>query len=255
MTRRRRLLDIYARIGRTYWAWAPSLILMAAIVFIPLGLADALLHSVNTESLNVTEGLKVAAFLGALVAVTASGLFGEVFFSGAVAISLTHPEHEHPPSLREIAGHISYGKLIVVDVLYVAAVALGLILVVLPGILLFVYLSLAGPVVELEKRGVWQGFKRSFRLVRGHFWMVAAIVVPIEIFGDAVNDAVVGLSHDIFGHGLIAAWIGESASNILTTPLFAVAVVLLTLDLIHHHDGSAPQLKARPAPVAAAEAA
>jgi len=72
MTRRRRLLRVYARIGRTYRAWAPSLLLMAAVVFIPLGFADALLHQVDTESLNVTEGFKLAAFLGALVAVTAS---------------------------------------------------------------------------------------------------------------------------------------------------------------------------------------
>jgi hypothetical protein len=255
MTRRRRLLRIYARIGRISWAWAPSLLLLAAIVFIPLGFLDALLHQVDTDSLNVTEGFKVAAFLGALIAVTASSLFGEVFFSGAVAISLTHPEHEHPPSLLQIARHISYLKLIAVDLLYVLAITLGLFVFVVGAFLAFVYLALAGPVVELEKHSVRGGFKRSFRLVRGHFWMVAAVVIPIEIVGDAINDAVVGVSHSIFGHGILAAWIGESAANIVTTPFFAVAVVLLTLDLIHHRDGNAPTLKRRPAPVVAGEAA
>jgi hypothetical protein len=255
MTRRRRLLAVYARIGRTYWAWAPSLILMAAIVFIPLGLLDALLHLVDTDSLNVTEGFKVAAFLSALIAVTASSLFGEVFFSGAVAISLTHPEHERPPSMRQIARHISYGKLIAVDLIYVITITLGLFVFIIGSLIAFVYLTLAGPVVELEKHSVWGGFKRSFQLVRGHFWMVAAVVFPIEVLGDAVNNAMVALSHSIFGEGLLAAWAGESAANILTTPFFAVAVVLLTLDLIHHRDGSAPKLKRRPEPVLAAGAA
>jgi hypothetical protein len=255
MTRRRRLLAVYVRIGRTYWAWAPSLILMAAIVFIPLGLLDALLHQVDTGSLNVTEGFKVAAFLGAVVAVTASSLFGEVFFSGAVAISLTHPEHERPPTMRQIAGHISYLKLIAVDLLYVLMIVVGLFAFVIGAFILFVFFALAGPVVELEKHSVWGGFKRSFRLVRGHFWMVAAVVLPIEIVGDGVNDLVVGLSHAIFGEGILEAWIGEAVGNMITAPFFSVAVVLLTLDLIHHRDGDAPKLKRRPEPVVAAGAA
>jgi hypothetical protein len=249
MTRRRRLLHLYARVGRVYWAWAPSLVLLAVIVFIPVGFVDALLHGVDTSSINVTEGFKLAAFVAAFVAITASSLFGEVFFSGAVAISLTHPEHEHPPTLRAIAGRISYVKLIAVDVLYVLSIIVGAFVLIVGLLVPFIYFALAGPVVELEKHSVRGGFARSFRLVRGHFWMVAAVVIPIEIVGDLVNDAVVGLSHAILGHGLFAAWVGESVSNILTTPFFAVAVVLLTLELIHHQDGSGPILKHHPAPI------
>lgn len=251
MTRRRRLLGVYARIGRVYWAWAPSLLLLAAVVFVPLGFADALLHQVDTSSLDVTEGFKLAAFIGALVAVTASSLFGEVFFSGAVAISLTHPEHEHPPTMRQIAGHISYLKLIAVDLLYVLVIVLGLFVFLLGAFVFFVYFALAGAVVELEKHSVWGGFRRSFQLVRRHFWMVAAVVLPLEVVGDGINEAIVNLSHSVFGHGILAAWAGESVGNIITAPFFSVAVVLLTLDLIDHRDGSAPTLKRRPEPIVA----
>ncbi len=255
MSRWRRLLGVYAGIGRTYLAWAPSLLLLAAIVFIPLGFADAVLHQVDTEALNVTEGFKLAAFLGALVAVTASSLFGEVFFSGAVAISLTHPEHEHPPTMREIARRISYFKLIAVDLLYVLIILLGLFMFVVGAFIFFVFFALSGAVVELEKHSVWGGFRRSVQLVRGHFWMVAAVVFPLEIVGDGINEAVVGLSHSLLGHGILAAWLGESVGNIVTAPFFSVAVVLLTLDLIHHRDGNAPRLKRRPEPIVAADPA
>jgi hypothetical protein len=255
MTRRRRLRDLYVRIWHTCIAWAPSLVPMAVIVFVPIGLLDAVLHSVETSSLDVSNGFRFFAFLSAAAAITASSLFGEVFFSGAVAISLTHPEDERPPSMRQIAGRISYLKLIAVDFLYVAAIVVGLLGLLIGAFLVFIYFSLTGPVVELEKHSVVGGFKRSFRLVRGHFWMVAAVVIPIEIVGDAIGDAVVGLSHSILGHGLIAAWVGESVSNIITTPFFGVAVVLLTLDLIHAHDGDGPTLKRRPEPVSAGDAA
>jgi hypothetical protein len=246
MTRRRRLLGVYARLGRTYWAWAPTLLALAALVFIPLGFIDALLEQVNTSALNITEGFKVVALLGALAAVTASSLFGEVFFSGAIAASLTHPEEEERPSFRHLAGHISYGKLIAVDIIYVAFLILGAFVFFVGAFLVFVFFSLSGAVVELEKRGVREGFVRSYRLVRGHFWMVAAVVFPLEVVGDAINEALVNAAHHLLGHGLLAAWVGESAGNIITAPVFSVGVVLLTLDLMHHRDGEAPKLKRRP---------
>jgi hypothetical protein len=251
MTRRRRLLSIYVGIGRTYRAWAPNLVLLAVIVFVPLGLLDALLNQVDTESLNVVDGLHIAALVGAIAAITATSLFGEVFYSGAVAISLTHPEHEHPPRLREIAGRVAYLKLIAVDLLYVAIVAIGFVLVVVPGILAFVFLGLAGPIVEIEKRGVIAAFKRSFQLVRRHFWIVLLVLGPVEIVGDAVAEAVANLVHHLLGDDFLATWIAEAAANVVFTPLFAVAVVLLTLDLIAATDGEAPKLNREPAPIGA----
>jgi hypothetical protein len=255
MSRRRRLVGVYARVGRTYWAWAPKLLLLGAIVFVPLGFIDAVLNEVNTSSLDVANGLRVFAFIAAVAAVTASSLFGEVFFSGAIAASLTHPEDEEAPGFTHLARHISYGKLIAVDIIYVGIVSIGLAVVVVPGVLALIYLSLAGPVLELEKRGVRDGFVRSLELVRGHFWMVAAVVVPIETVGDGINEWIIEAIHHGLGGGLIAEWIGEAVGNIITAPVFSVALVLLTLDLIHHRDGVAPTLKRRPGPVLAEEPA
>lgn len=246
MTRRRRLLEIYIRIGRTYRAWAPNLLLLAVVVFVPLGLLDAALNEIDTESLNVLDGFHVAALAAAIVAITATSLFGEVFYSGAVAISLTHPEDRRPPGLRQIAGRIAYRRLIAVDLLYVVVVAVGFVLFLVPGVLAFVFLGLAGPIVEIEKRGVVEAFRRSFALVRGHFWLVLLVLGPVEIVGDAVAEAVAGLFHHALGDSFFATWIGEAASNIVFTPLFALAVVLLTLDLISATDGEAPGLNRAP---------
>ena len=86
---------------------------------------------------------------------------------------------------------------------------------------------------------------RSYDLVRGHFWFVAAVLVPIETIGDAINEALVEAVHHLLGDGLLAAWVGEAVGNIVTAPVVSVAIVLLTLDLIHHRDGDAPRLKPR----------
>jgi len=248
---RARVGRMYARIGRTYWAWKFSILLLAAVVFVPLGAIDALALKVDVDALNVDSGIKLAALALAVGAVTTTGLLGEVFFSGAVAVSLTHPHGQRLPSLLEISRRLRYGRLIGVDLVYVAIVAVGLLLFLLPGAIFFVYLGLAGPVVELEERPVRGALARSFRLVRGNFWFVFWVLVPVEIAGDALGSGLAGLVHDAVGHGFLASWLAEAASNIVLSPVFAVAAVLLTVELIAERDGDAPVVNQAPPLVAA----
>ena len=244
----RRLGSTYARIWRTYRAWAPSLLLLALVVFVPLALLDALTMDVELDSLDVTSGIKLAALVLAVGAITATGLLGEVFFSGAIAISLTHTHGEKPPSLREIALSLRYGRLIAVDLAYVALVAVGLLLGVLPGLLAFVWLALSGPVVELEDRSAKGALTRSIGLVRGNFWLVLWVLLPIQVVGDGLGHLLASVVHDLFGHTFVATWLAEAVSDLALSPIFAVAAVLLTVELMREKDGTAPPLHANPVP-------
>lgn len=245
---RRRVADVYARIWRTYKGWAPSLLILAAVVFLPLGLLDALSLQVDVDSLDLNSGVKVATLMLAVGAVTMTGLLGEIFFSGAIAISLTHPQGEQPPKLREIGRRIKYGRLIVVDIAFVVIVYVGVLLGLVPGILVFVFLGLAGPVVEIEERSAGAALRRSFQLVRGSFWLVFWVLVPIEIAGDAIGDGLAWLVHHLFGDTFVATWLAEAVSNLALSPIFAVAAVLLTVDLIAAREGAAPPLHTTPVP-------
>jgi hypothetical protein len=245
---RRRLAGTYARIWRTYWGWMPSLLLLAVIVFVPLGLIDALSLQVDVDSLDITSGIKVAALMLAVGAVTTTGLLGEIFFSGAIAISLTHSPEEQPPTLREIAKRIKYGRLIVVDIAFVAILTVGLLLGLVPGVLAFVYLGLAGSIVEIEELSAGSALRRSFHLVRGSFWFVFWVLVPIEVAGDAIGGGLANLVHHELGDTFLATWLAEAASNAFLSPIFAVAAVLLTVDLIAAKEGDAPPLHSAPVP-------
>jgi hypothetical protein len=244
----RRLFGFYRRILRTYRSWSPSLLLLALVIFLPLGLLDALTMNVEVEALDLTSGIKVAAILLAVAVITTTGLLGEIFFSGAIALSLTHPHGEGPPPLREIARRIKYGQLVLVDLAFVVLVAVGLLLGVVPGVLAFVFLGLAGPVVEIEHRGAVSALRRSAQLVRGSFWFVFWVIVPIEIAGDALGDGVAALVHRLFGNTFVAEWMAEALADIVLSPLFAIAAVLLTVDLIAARDGEAPPLHSEPVP-------
>jgi hypothetical protein len=242
----RRLGSIYARIGRVYRAWMPTILGLSLLVFVPLGAIDALVFHLDVNALDLDSGLKIAALALAVGAVTTTGLLGEVFFSGAVAVSLTHPHGQKLPSPFEIARRLRYKRLIGVDLVYVVIVFAGMLLFIVPGVILFTFFGLAGPVVELEERTVRGALARSFRLVRGNFWFVFWVLVPIEIVGDALGEGVAGLVHGLLGHGYLASWLAESASNIVLSPIFAIAAVLLTVELIAARDGNGPAVNHAP---------
>jgi hypothetical protein len=244
----RRLGSLYAQIWRTYRSWAPGLLLLGVVVFVPLGLLDAAAAEVDLDSLDLTSGVKIAALIAAIGAVTTTSLLGEVFFSGAVAVALTNPEGEGLPPLREIAGRLKYGRLIAVDIVYVLIVAVGLLLLFVPGVLVFVLLGLAGPVVEIEDRTVRGALARSWRLVRGNFWLTFLVLVPVEIVGDTIGEGIDSFIHSTLGHSFLTSWLAESLSNLAFSPIFAVAAVLLTLELIGEKDGAGPRLNSAPAP-------
>ncbi len=237
MSRRAELASIYTRIGRTYIRWAPSLLLLALAVFTPLGLVHALTVHAEIGSLGLSNGLSLLAAAAAVLALTATGLIGEVFYAGAVAISLTHPHEGKPPTLREVARMVNYGPLIAIDLLYGALVAVGLVSFIVPGVLAFVWLGLAAPVVEIEHRGIRAAFRRSMRLVRGRFFLVALVLIPIEIAGDLLTDLITGIAHYLFGGSLFAGWAADVLTNVAFTPFYAVAAVLLTVDLIREKGG------------------
>jgi hypothetical protein len=243
----RRVVSLYARIGSNYIHRAPSLLLLALVVFVPLGLIDAVTAEVNVDSLDLTSTVKVATAVGAAAALTMTSLLGEVFYSGVVAVSLTQGDEKRAPSPLRVARRLDYRSLILVDLAYVALVVVGLVLLVVPGILVFVWFGLAGPVVEIEKRSVRGALKRSFELVRGNFLTAFLILAPVEIAGDAVAELVTHEVHSLLGESFLATWLAESAANVVFTPVFALAAVLLTLELIGRAAPSPPRRSPAPA--------
>ncbi|HEX3323509.1 MAG TPA: hypothetical protein VHR65_00005, partial [Solirubrobacterales bacterium] len=90
--------------------------------------------------------------------------------------------------------------------------------------------------------------KRSIGLVRGHFWLVLAVLVPIEIVSDVLTDLATAGTHALLGDSLLTEWLTDTATNIVLTPFYAVAAVLLTLDLIADREGTGPRLHSAPPP-------
>jgi hypothetical protein len=229
-----RARDIYVHTARAFRARAGFLLLLGAIVFIPLGFLSALtdrINEIHAESASGVFDLGTVGLIAAVVAQVVTTLLGEVFYAGAVGLTMRKGEHSPPPPLREVARRLSYGRLIAVDILLSLIVAIGLVLLIVPGVVFFGWFALAGPIVELEGRGVRAAFARSRQLVRGSLWTVLLVLVPITLASEALAVALFELPHLVIHEPLIRDWVGETLSNILLSPFYAVAAVLMTLQL------------------------
>jgi hypothetical protein len=223
----------YVHTARTYWKRAGYLLVLGIIVFVPLGLLGALVDQVGeieTEDLEGVSTLGLAALIVGFLAQAVTTLLGEVFYAGAVALALAEGEDAEPPSFRSVGRRLAYGRLIAVDLIFGVGAALGTILLIVPGIIFFTWFALAGPVVELEGAGVRGAFRRSRQLVRGRFWTVLVVLLPITLASEALSTAILELAHDVIHNELLSAWMGEAIFGVLLSPFYAVAAVLMTLE-------------------------
>lgn len=238
---RRRVGHAYVLVWRVFRAWWLKIFGLAAIVFLPLGLVDAATADL-IGSLDPDHDIELLALFTASGLALATGLLGQVFFAGAIGLSLTH-RHDGPPlSLTFMARNIRYGRLILLDLIYVLIILIGVILLIVPGVVAFVLFALAGPAIEIEHRGVRAALARSYRLVRADFWLVFWVLMPIELLGAQLSRGSDWLVGTLVGDGFLAAGLAEGISNVVLSPIFAVAAVLLAIRLIARVDGTAPGL-------------
>ncbi len=132
--------------------------------------------------------------------------------------------------MREFLRELPWISLVVATVIYEVAVAIGVLLFVIPGVFVFVTGSLYGPVVVVERRSPWRAGRRSRELVRGSFWRVAMLVILALVLGQAVG-YLTGVAFAELPH----RWshvLGSYVVEVLLSPLLGVGVAVLYYALL-----------------------
>jgi hypothetical protein len=222
---------------RAHWA---ALMVTAVVVFVPVGLAEAVTHSVEDLDTGESGVGAVLAVLGAAFVLTATSTFGDVFYAGVVTSAVRERRTGVGHQLADIARHLPYLRLIAVDLVFALVVAAGMLALIVPGIVAFTWYSLSAPVVEIEGLGVRAAFRRSHELVRGDFWRVLALLAPLVIVGDALATLFLDSGPWILGDGFLGDWLGATLAEGVTALVFALAAAVTALHL----------MAAKPAPAA-----
>lgn len=220
----------------------PFLFGLAALIFIPLGVLDALEEStsgIDTDQLDDRELL--AAIATATVHIV-SALLGEILYTGAVGVAVVATAPGVNPSLSGIIRTTRWGTLIAIDLLFALGMLVGLLLFLIPGLIFFGRYALVAVVAEIEELGVRDSFRRSAELTKGARRLVLVLLLGAIMIGELVGDIVKELAGAIVDDHFLVDWITASGAEILLNPIVALLSVALLLELGGRpaHDRSAP---------------
>ena len=134
------------------------------------------------------------------------------------------------PTFGEFLRTVPWGGLLLGALVYEAGVAVGLLLFVVPGVLMFVWGLVSGPVIVAEGCRATRAPWRSRELVRGSFRTVLLVAILGLVFTEVVAGAVAtvlgSLPHD---WALIT---GEYFVHVVTTPVLGMGTAVLYYALL-----------------------
>ena len=243
---RLRLSETCRRVAEVYAEQASFLLPVALVLFVPLGLVDAAgEHLAELESEGPSAG-EVAGLALAVAVAVAGGALGEVFYAGVAMAAVTESMEGRPrATLGGVMRRLPYGALLVVDVLFSLGLAVGIVLLVVPGVLFFVRYVLAAPLLEIERRGVREAFRRSGRLTRGHRAAVLLLLGGLWLVTDGLTSLLQEGGLWTLGDTFLADWAIAVMVAVVVTPVWAVAVCVVAWRLLQLARGAR-----EPAPVA-----
>jgi hypothetical protein len=118
-------------------------------------------------------------------------------------------------------------------------IALGLILLIVPGLILMTIWAVIAPVIVVEHSGVIDAFGRSRELVRDHGWQVFGVIVSVFLIA-----FVAGIILGIIGAAITDSVAGRIIFNLiastLTAPLTALAAATIYFNLLAIKGEGAP---------------
>jgi ABC-type multidrug transport system fused ATPase/permease subunit len=117
-----------------------------------------------------------------------------------------------------------FWQLLAVSLLAGIGIAIGFVLLIIPGLMLMVLWAVVAPVTVLERPGVFAAFGRSRDLVRGNGWNVFGVLVIVFV-AVIVISFVAGFASDSLGS--VARSLVQWLVNSAVAPLAALSASVL----------------------------
>jgi hypothetical protein len=208
--------EILSEAFRIYRENAANLLLIVAVVVVPLSFVSAVV---------VQSGATIVGLLvGAAIAVIIWAILQAAMLRGAAQATIGDPV-DVEASYRW--GLARFGSVLLVALLVGITVGVGFLLLIIPGFIFLVFLSVSEPALIVENRRGTEAMARSWNLVRGHFWHALVVILVAYI----ITLLVQGILTAIGGDNWFVAWIFTAIAQIITAPFTALVTVLLYLDL------------------------
>jgi Uncharacterised protein family (UPF0259) len=178
------------------------------------------------EGVLAVTGSLFLVLLGTLIALAASFLYtGYV-----VKLVQDVRDGRRDFSVGELFSHAApyVGTLILNGILAGIAIAIGFVLIIVPGLILLTIWAVISPSIVVEDKGVFEAFGRSRELVRGNGWQVfgAIILAFLIVFAVGLVASLIGAAIGDVGRVIL-----QAAANVATAPVAALVSSILFFDL------------------------
>lgn len=212
-------IDVGAIVNRTFRIYvdqASVLMPAAAVVFLISGVLTGLL-TVASPALGI---------VAVIVSVVASTLFTGMVVE-LVADVQDGRRDASPGQLLRAASPV-LGKLIVVGIVAGIGIAIGFVLLVVPGLILLTIWAVVAPVVVLERPDGLGALGRSRELVRGNGWKVFAVILLLVILIVVVSFVIEAVAYSA---GEAVGLVVRVVVGILTQPISSLGAAVLYFEL------------------------
>ncbi|HMH90693.1 MAG TPA: hypothetical protein VK586_06360, partial [Streptosporangiaceae bacterium] len=216
------LSGVFGEAWRMYRAHAGHLIGIAFVIYVVAAVVDGLIS---------LAGGFVVALVGLIITVLAG------YLVQAALVKSVQDIRDGRADLS-IGETVSAGTAVLLPVTGAAilagiAIAIGLILIIVPGLFLITIWAVIIPVIVIERTGALNSFSRSRQLVRGHGW---------HVFGTLVLAWIIQLAVSIVLGALLSALplsLRNAVSTVVTGALVAPFVALI-VTLVYYRLLAAP---------------
>jgi hypothetical protein len=213
--------------------------------FVPLALIVYLILGAIALVLGLILG-----WLGILISALAS-IVGTFWLQGALVEAVQDVrDGKQDLSIGEMFERVRprLGALIIAGILAGLGIAVGLVLLIVPGLYLLTIWSVIVPSIVIEGKSAGESFGRSRELVSGYGWNVFGVII-ITIAAVIVASIIVGLATFWLPDGF-DTFASDVISNTLVVPFVAVAwtIMYFTLVRLKETATAAPAAYETPAP-------
>lgn len=214
-------------IGTHRGAWG-TIAAAAAVALIP---GAALQGLIQNEAVSKTDNPALFATLA--LAGGAAGMLGYFFLNGVIAqVVVARRRGTMHPGLGAIARGLPWARLIALDLLVTAGTAIGLLLLVVPGVVFVTRFGLAPVLVETDDLAVGAALRRSSEITRERQLLVlSCLVAPLALVAAASYPIHLAVDALLPWPGSVEWGVAALVSGIAVKPFASVVTVELATEL------------------------
>jgi hypothetical protein len=178
--------DVLGKGFSTFFKNLPAFIVMAVVVYLPMILYGLVAKS-PLEVSNIEEW-QTQTFIFLAVMILGGLLLSQVMSAAVTYAVVEELNGRHAPIGKSIGvGLRRMLPALAVGILSGLCIALGAVLLIIPGLIVMCMLYVAVPASVVEAPGVGGALSRSAFLTKGHRWGIFGIIIIMAILSAAIN--------------------------------------------------------------------